>query len=293
MEFADWTRAYVMMGDSPVGLREVLLAADGSLYALLRGETALGVLQTVRLDDQGRMSAFVIDSVDAWGQMLSIGNAELAARLGSPVIYEQSGRVQFIETFGQGLALWEPVTDGLGAGIEVSPEYSMGDGYSAKLTGGRDGEWYARITHQRGGLPGGSVGLAFACASATDFANVMAHLVITDGASEFTVGLMLDGANDKLKVWLNAEAWQEVGSVNPSSNVDGLFYFAKITADLTTGYYKELRFNQVSYPVSTHLFLTDPKVAPAIVKMELEVTSVNGENNVVYFDNVILTAAES
>ncbi len=292
-EFADWTRAYVMVGDSPVGLREVLLAADGSMYALLQGETALGALQTVRLDSEGRMSAFVIDSTDAWGKMLSIGNAELAARLGSPVIYEQLGRVQFIETFEQGLGLWTQASDGAGKAIAIDPVYKRSGGYSAKLTAGNTLQKYAQLTYCQGMSTVSPIGIAFAYSTPTDFDNITMMVDLWDATKHYMVGVQLDGVNDKVNVWVSGDDWEEVYSVNPSGALGRIFFYVKLTFDPVEGVYKDLKFNQYTENIGTLTFPTEEIVALPIVQLVLRLTGRDApEQDIAYFDDIILTVAE-
>lgn len=290
--FPDWLRAVSMLGKHNDDYKVVLVDEEGNLYALLQGMTPDDELQTVRLDDEGRISAFIIDSTDAWGQMLSIGNAELAARLGSPVLYEQSGRVQFMETFGQGLAGWETEIDGLGAAVAVNPEYSMRDGYSAELTGGSTDPWLAKIKHTQGGLPMGTVGLSFAYSSGTNFDHIIAMLNLYDTEDLFELGVKIDSANNKLAVYVGADTWQEVDDARPHTNGREIFFFVKLTADLATGYYKDLRFNQEVISIAEHSFFTGGSVSAAKARIEIEVVSVDGDNDAIYLDDVILTLAE-
>lgn len=290
-EFADWTRAFAMMGTDGVDYIPVLVGADGSMYAVLQGEYE-GILKTVKLDDEGRISAFVIDSVDAWGRMLSIGNAELAARLGSPVLYEQSGRVQFIETFAQGIANWESTVDGTGASVKTCPLYSRRDGYSAELIGGSDGTGLARIQHTQGGLPMGSTGLSFAYSDGTNFDNIIAMLTLYNTVNLFQLGVKIDSVNDKLKVYQSGAIWQEVADARPHTNGREIFFFVKITADLETGNYKELRFNQEVIDISAYEIVTGASVSAAKIRIKIEVTSVAGDNDGIYVDDVILTSKE-
>lgn len=290
--FPDWLRAVQMLGKYGDVFTTVAVTEAGNLYVLLQGEDADEVLRTVRLDDEGRLSAFIIDSTDAWGRMLHIGNAELAARLGSPVLYEQSGRVQFIETFAQGIARWEQTIDGLGAGIATSPLYSMRDGYSAELIGGSTDPWLARIEHTQGGLPMGTAGLAFAYSTGTNFDNIIAEIALWDTARVHQLSMKLDSVNDKLKVLVPGPAWQEVGDANPHTNGREIFYFVKLTGDLETGYYKELRFNQEVIDISAHQFFNAAGITEAMIRVLIEVTSVNGDNDSIYVDDVILTSGE-
>lgn len=292
MEFADWTRAFAMIGKHDDDYVVVAVDDLGNLYALLQGETIDDELRTVRLDDQGRISAFVIDSVDAWGQMLSVGNAELAVRLGSPVSYEQSGRVQFVETFENGLQRWVPQLDGLDAAVALDPEYCASGGYSCKMTGGSTADYMARIVYSQGLLPIGKVGLAFAISSAVDFDSFYFVVSAFDGTHVHFIEGKLDGTAPDLAIRDGTPAWPVVGHAVASSGSASKFYFVKIVADLENDIYDVLRFNQQEIDISAYTLYTEGCDDPPHVEIYFTLYSDDGDNDVVYLDDVILTLAE-
>lgn len=292
MEFADWTRAYVMMGDSPAGIREVLLAADGSMYALLQGEDALGALHTVRLDDEGRMSAFVIDSTDAWGRMLSIGNAELAARLGSIVSYERSGQVVLAEGFEHGLQRWLVELSTGGAEVVIDPEYCLSGGYSCRMTAGTTGSQNARITYKQGLLPKGKVGLSFAISCSGEFDTFEFIVFLYDGVNEYYMAGKLDDHSNDLLIYDDTPGWRDVGDADPSSGAKYDFNYVKVVADLENRAYDSLKFNDRVISLSTYGLRETAVGTPAGIDIYFTLTGDALANDVVNIDNVVFTVAE-
>jgi len=291
-EFADWMRAVAIVGKHGDEYKIILVDDLGNLYALLQGETIDEELRTVRLDDQGRLSAFVIDSVDAWGQMLSVGNAEGAARLGSPVAYEQSGRVQLVETFENGLQRWLTGGSGDGNSVAISPVAAHSGGYSCKLTSGSDDERTAYIQFEQGSLPTGRVGIAFAFSSPTEYLTLEWFLNLYDGATLYRVRGRFTDATDDLEIRDDADAWQVIGTGKSASELTQSFFFVKVVADLETATYDVFRFNQQNIDISAHALKTEDCAEPARVAIEIRVTSGAGDNDIVYVDNVIYTVAE-
>jgi len=290
--FPDWLRASALLGQHAGDYVVVAVTDAGQLYALLQGETVEGDIETVRLDEEGRISAFVIDSVDAWGRMLSIGNAELAARLGSPVIYEQAGRVQLIETFEQGLSQWLPSSSGAGADAVVTPTNYHHGGYSCKMTGGSNLECRMQISHSQGSFPRGKIGLAVAYSAPDPIDRIELELRVFDGVTRHYVRVKLDDVNNKLCIYDDTPAWQEVGVENIYTYFAYRFNFVKITADIVNDVYGELRFNQQEIDVSAYSLDTDLSNMPPRMDILLWVYSNPGDNDVVYFDDVILTVEE-
>lgn len=291
--FPDWLRAVSMLGKYGTEYKVVAVTEEGNLYVLLQGMTPDDELRTVRLDDEGRLSAFIIDSTDAWGRMLSIGNAELAARLGSPVVYDQDGRVQLIETFEQGLSQWLLSQSGLGADAVITPEYFHNGGYSVKMTGGRTLEGRIQISHSQGSFPRGKIGLAVAYSAPAPIDRIELELRVYDGTTRHYVRLKLDDVNNKLFVYDDTPDWQEVGDANIYTYYAYRFHFVKITADVLTDTYGELRYNQQEIDVSAYSLHTEDSNMPPRMDILLWVYSNAGDNNVVYMDDVILTVEES
>lgn len=89
---------------------------SGATTTLIKGEKADETLKTVLVDGDGRLSAFMIDSSDAWGQMLAVGNAELASRTGSITQYDRRGQVILATNFSDGWGPWRHEI------VEISPK---------------------------------------------------------------------------------------------------------------------------------------------------------------------------
>lgn len=292
-EFVDWTRAFAMMGDSPVGYKVVLLAEDGSMYALLQGETAEGVFQTVRLDSEGRMSAFVIDSVDAWTRMLTIGNAELAVRLGSPNIYDRRGQVLFLDTFEQGLYTWNPFASGGSADVSLSPLAALASGYSVKLTGGNTTDWYAKVEKVVPSRPVGRMGMEFSLSMPTAWNYMQATFYLYTGTQALWGVIRWIYTGYVLQVYDHGSDYVGVGVGKVLGADAEMFNTIKFVVDTDTLKYVRMMFNNQEIAVSTrNLFAgADTTTSPSL-KVAIELLSRDGFNDAMYLDNVIVTAAE-
>lgn len=292
-EFADWTRAFVMMGDSPVGIREILLAEDGSMYALLQGETAEGVIQTVRLDDEGRISAFVIDSVDAWNRMLTIGNAELAVRLGSSNIYDRRGQTLFMETFEQGLFHWDKITDGALAAVALSPIAALASGYSVLLTGGNTTDWEAGVERVVPSRPVGRMGLEFSLAMPGSWDYVQATFYMYTGTQVLYGVVRWHNTGYILQVYDKIDGYTNVGVGKVLGSGAQIFNTIKFVANTDTLDYVRLMFNNQEIDVSAYeIFSGADLLSSPHVKVVITLYSRDGFNDTMHLDNVIVTVAE-
>lgn len=269
MELPDFTRAMVLLGRDDAG-----------------------ELQIVGLDAVGRISAFVIDSRDAWGRMLSVGNAELAVRLGSAVAYDRRGQVAFFEDFETGVGAWTFDKDGtLGAGA-LDPTTSLSGGYSYRLTGGSNGDRWASISMTRGLAQVGRMGLEFAVAWGTDFDYVVGSLILGDGTREYLAQIRYDFDDEDLEVYNDLGAWVSVLDAAFSGTTKKAYNVLKFVIDTDSQKYERLLFNDQEVNLSDHSYEDVGLTAGEYTTVEIACYSHPFDNDVVYVDDIILTLAE-
>jgi len=290
--FPDWTRAYLLIGSHEGELIPVYVDADGHLYAALQGEYE-GELRTIALDDQGRISAFVIDSSDAWGQMLAVGNAELAVRLGAPIVYSQSGRVVFMETWKNGIQRVMLSKDGAGGKVELSPAYCESDGYSLKMVTGSTDYCYARCVFYLGQLPNTVIGFALSFMPETEYNWLEISVTIFDSEYKHLAKVILNHNQGKLQIVDGSGVAHDIASVWTGPLEETLFRYLKFTIDLTTHYYKSLFFDNVKYDISSFTYSCETNGATPRCWIGIKLTGREGYNDVGYIDNCIFTTNET
>lgn len=291
-EFADWVRAFAMMGTDGTDYIPVLLGPDGSMYSVLQGEYD-GALKTVKLDSEGRMSAFIIDSVDAWTRMLTIGNAELAVRLGSPVIYDRRGQVLFMDTFEQGMRKWTTAMSGTNAAVALSPLAALMSGYSVKLTGGSTASYFAAVQRIVPSRPVGRIGLEFSLSLSSLWDYVQVTLYLYTGTQNLFGVVRWYYTDYELKAYDSGTGYVNVGTGKILGVAASNFNTIKFVLDMDTEKYVRLMFNNQEIDISTlnlHV-VADTTTAPSI-EVDVCLYSRDGYTDTLYLDNVILTAAE-
>ena len=122
----------LMKGYTGTEYKTLKVADDGSIIAVMKGDYA-GTLKTVGLDEKGRLTVFLCDAEDLWGNVVAVGNAELAARMGSPKSFDKRGEVLLIDGFEEGISKWSLVPAGTGAEIVLSTGTARSGAYSAKI----------------------------------------------------------------------------------------------------------------------------------------------------------------
>jgi len=290
-ELPDWMRGYVLLGRHDDEYVVVKLEEDGELNVLLKGAYD-DELRTVKLDDQGRLSAFIIDSTDAWGRMLSIGNAELAARLGSPVRYDQRGHLYFADSFEHGRAAWADYASGAGAAVALSPISAAVGGYSLKLTAGSNFGHYSGVKMECGLLPAGKMGISIAFAPIQAFTTFQLWLVAETGVERWEGTVRFDYTDNAVDVYAAPGVWQEVGYAETAILGSKVYNIMKMVVDIDTGEYVRIMFNEYEYDASAHAMMTGIPAGGRWARFLVEFEGRNGFNDKCYVDNAVLTTAE-
>lgn len=289
--YPDWMRAFLLLGKHDSSFLPVLLGPDGSLYCVLQGEYE-GALRTVHLDDEGRISAFVVDELDAWGQMLQVGNAELAARLGSPISYDRRGQVLFTERFDHGLSMWSYDYDGAGAGVSLSPEFYTSGGYSLKLIAGTDVAGFASVDYIRGLFPGARAGLGLYFSVLGNPSAVDVFLGRYDGTNHDQAAMRYVVSTSTIKLLTTGSVWTTLTSEAPIIAGVAIFNYFKLVADIGSGYYVRVMLNEYEYNASAIPILRAPAGLAPSASLHIEVTSGGGATSGIYVDDVALTTQE-
>lgn len=290
-ERPDWQRAFEMLGTDGVDLIPILLAADGSMYAVLQGEYE-GALHTVKLDSEGRLSAFVIDSTDAWGKMLSIGNAELAARFGALQRLDRRGNIQFVEDFSKGALSWSFGTWGTGAAAAIDPTTVLRGGYSVKLTAGDDGLHKARINRPIAYMPSSRVGAEVVFSLTGVTSQVFLWCMVYSGTKLYEVKVRYDCANTNLDIWDSGRDWTTVDASFELHPDNDLFHYLKVVWDMDTDTYVRVLVNGVETDLSAHALDASDLVHTPM--MDLLFTNIGrvDVNDIVNLDSYVITNQE-
>jgi len=269
----------------------VVVDAAGNMTTVIKGWDG-AALKTVKVDDVGRLSAFVIDSTDAWGRMLSVGNAELAVRLGSPVAYDRRGQVILFEDWEQGQNRWVLYKSGGTAGAWLDPTTSATGGYSMRFRAGTDVSRYSWLMYRRGALPVGRVGLEFSFAVPGDVQWVFGSLFVDNGTDLFEFKIRWLAADDGLYIWDTTLGMTSVGTGKLVGLDKRRFNTIKAVADLEEEQWVRLMYNRQEIDISAHPLEATGSGSVPRVSLEVGVYGTGGADEIAYIDDVILTFGE-
>ena len=290
-ELPDWMRGQVLLGKHDDEYVVVKLEEDGELNVLLKGAYD-DELRTVKLDDQGRLSAFVIDSVDAWGRMLNVGNAELAARLGSVSRHDRRGLIRDYCTFEDGFSHVYPEPDAFGSAVVLAVDPVCTGGYSGELQlRAAVGAW-AQIHLARGPLPVTALGLEVAYHVGDNKGWPSIWIQQWTGARTVIGAIRHHIEATSLEYYGTDLDWHEFASPVIISYSFDLWTTIKVVIDADSEKYVRCLWGNHEYDLSAYdLYGSNSVLAPRI---EAKVRAENREAvaRSVWFDDIILTSAE-
>ena len=234
----------------------------------------------------------MIDSTDAWGRMLSIGNAELAVRLGAPTLYSQSGRVIFADSFEYGLQHWTTYTSGTGAIVALSPTYVWHGGYAVQMTGGSTASRLARLRHNQGLLPRTAMGFCIAFSIYSNVDRVELSVVSYSGSHSWYYGMAYSNVDHKLLIQTGPSTWATVGDARAAWEQPNIFNQFKFSVDLVNQAYGSCWFNEAQFDLSGYDIFSQSSSAAPRYDLIIDVYSRSGHNDTVYLDSVIVTTNE-
>lgn len=289
-DWPDFTRAMLLVGQdddgNPVG---ILVDASGNINAILKGQGATG-LQTIAVDENGRLEVFVLDSESQWGQVLRIGNAELASRLGSPVAWDWRGQVLVSTDFSDGWPSALIAAAGAGAGAEMSPDAWLHGGFSLKLTGPNNPADYAGVSIRTGPNPASRLGLAVAFACSDTPTVLQLSITYQKGGAGYRSRVRLDFDREQIRVMDHLGVYRDVVEVKPYCN-PAYFHSFKFVVDIENGVYVRALLDDVEQDISEWRPVT-VGAGSELLTSAVYLYSHEDTNDYAFIDSIVLTSGE-
>lgn len=267
--YPDWTRALRLLGIDPDGV----------------------TLRTVGLDDQGRITAYMADDESQWGDVVKVGNAELAARLGSPATYDWRGKIVAMVDFSRGLGGIYTDTVGAGASVALDPTNFASGGYSLKMTGGSDAIRVANVFMFFNIPPTDRAGFSINWASDSSFDYLTMWLRVYDGSFSHTAKVRYDRDNAQLEYMDDQEAWQTLATHREYS-APSAWHSLKIVVDAAADTYVRCLAGRMEYDMSAFGMLTSISLDNPRLEAVVRLFSHTGENEYIWLDSLIVTVGE-
>ena len=292
IEVPDWYRTVALVGVDITGAPVVvLLDSTGAIISVMKGEYA-GTLKNVQVDAQGRMIMIPTDPLDIWGNAISMGNLELAGRLGRVIPVDGRGNVILIDDYEEGFSHVLPVLSGAGAAIELSTTETRFGAYSAKLTGGSDGSRLALLRYYIGHRIVTRLGVEFSFRVSDNVESVQIAVLYYDGAKLHEGNLYYDPVNNRWRYLNSGGTLSDLKTSCPLGELTSLFYPCKLVLDVVNDLYVRAVIPGGEEDMSTLALCTQTTLTSPMIRVDIGVTSTTGNNGVAHVDGFIVTQNE-
>lgn len=243
----------------------------------------------------GSKVIYVADPVDIWGNIHTIGNAELAARLGSINIYDRRGDTIWMDDFEAPTLKWSTETSGAGASVDLSIAHSSTRSQSCMLKAGSTS--YRRCTIEKyfGVKIAGKLGCELSFTLDEHTLTFQLFFTYYDGSHLWQGMLGYDALNNRV-TFMDSEGighhW--LVDVNLVKN-DNTWHTMKLVIDTETKkYVRCLLDNNSLVPTGFEDLYPDEAadIDPGIAMKVIHISDTSGISAKSYIDNVIITQNE-
>lgn len=240
----------------------------------------------------GSKVVYISDNEDIWGNTVTLGNAELAASLGSINRFDRRGDVVWMDDFESVPNKWEDLA-GIGVGTSVlSTTRARSGSCSLKITTGFDGGATGK-NHQESYPKLSKFGFEASFNLGHSTLVVLLEVRVYTGTNRIRAYIVYDCPNANWR-YLDSEGHEQTLLDDIAiSYGDYLFTTCKFVLDLDTNKYvravlpnQEIDMSTIAAQCSSDT-LTAPHIEIRLVAMSSGTAS-----QVVYFDDVIITQNE-
>jgi len=288
---ADGFLAALMKGNDAGTLRSVAVDASGNIVAVMKALYG-ATLTTVACDASGRIIMIPTDPADVWGNAISMGNAELAARLTGLGGFDRRGNALLFDTFENGLSKGTTTLSGTGAAVELSSASSRLGGFSLKLTAGSDASRFAQYHWFLPYPVLSKVGFELSFSFDGDTEYLQLKLVFYDGTTLHTATIRYDDDNNKVQYLDSGGTWQDliasVGLVRTTKN----YHTVKMVVDLENDKYHRVLLDKWAWTTGNLAIETSANAGTPAVEAQVRLYGASGTNAVAYVDGFIVTQNE-
>jgi len=217
--------------------------------------------------------------------------AELAARLGSIVLFDRKGKVVDLDDFEAPLLKWRTTVAG-SATIALDDTQPKSGAQGVKIySSGAEGD-AAYIRKGFIALPSKRIGTEISFSLASNKTSFHAKLDYYNGAVQYRCYVKLDFTDNKIYYRPSGGGWTELAEITAIHSLSWTFTPVKVVADFDTGYYVKLILGSVEYDMTdlAMQFTGDTTYPRFFIEYRLD-READGEGQI-YLDDFILTQDE-
>jgi hypothetical protein len=171
--------------------------------------------------------------------------AELAVRLGSPVSFERSGAVYYINTLAHGLGMFVLGGDAAARYPTLACDYSPTSGYAVKMNPGNSAAQYSELLAHLSMPPASKWGISWRLSLGAIRGVFMAMFYQRRAPDVWAYGLKLDWTTRLMQVYNDAAGWTTVLSLPAPVDYLSVFSFVKVVFDSVNHTYVRVRLDDL------------------------------------------------
>lgn len=217
---------------------------------------------------------------------------ELAARLGSPSIYDRRGEVIWYDRCEHGLGSWFLQGAGTGYDTVLVADNQLFSGYAYKLTAGSSLTLLARMTKQLALFDTSNIGFECAWYHDNKVASFDMKIQFATGGVQYQSAIRHDVTNSKIQYQDASNSWVDLMNLSLPIISGSAYRFTKLVISMSDAEYRRVYIgtshnDDLEIPIyNAGAFSTD------FFQVVIEVTSVSGQNGNVHIGQVLITANE-
>lgn len=217
---------------------------------------------------------------------------EVAARLGSIVIYDKRGDVVDFDNFEETVLRWLTVLDPATAYARLVSDNVKSGSQAVKFQTTNDDGSSALLSRQLSVLGSKRLGVEISFSKLDDNCLLRLALSYTSLTEATFAEARYNPADGKVYVRVGFDEWKEVAYVGLNLLASFTFYTMKLVADFNTGKYVRLLYAEKEFDISTiSCYLTGAVTVPLLVPI-VGIKNLYATSGDCWIDDFIFTQAE-
>lgn len=172
---------------------------------------------------------------------------ELAARLGSPVVYDRRGTVVWVWDGRYGITTFNRTGGGDGNNTLLGSAYSGFGGFTLRMIAGSTDSWLSEVTKFFNPFDLDRWGLEMSISYGNAFERLSFYFQYTDATYRYEGVIRLHDTDNKIYYKDFNGDDQEITDLSKLDDSYGIFYTMKMVIDLETKEYVRFIFNQTEH----------------------------------------------
>lgn len=218
--------------------------------------------------------------------------AELAARLGSPNVWDRRGDLLYATDFREGIGMFHSGFTGTDGGIALVTGHSRQGAYSMRLRASDEAQQYAYLQLAFPFQDPSKVGLEFSFSVAAQTKHVGAWIAWRDGAKEYIARILYHHTDSKVWYYTEPTTWTALQTGIELHECTRPEHTLKLVVDMDAEEYVRLLLDAETYSMAGLVPDEAPNTNPPYWYFYIQHFGEEDQNPLVYIDNVIVTQNE-